>query len=479
MDNVLEKQRSAHEDIERLEQAIVDQYMEDAKTHREKLYNEHIVDKFLTRIADKSEYLSQLYDDKDGLRQSEMEVLSGSSDFTEFYERLKVLKEHHRKYPNEPVEPPEMEFIYLSQKKEESDYEELEKMFSGEESTGRYLDLNALHTLYNNLKGCKKLDYLQYLSEFDDFVNVYPKTIKTSEDYKNYLNQLHDYLHGFFRRSKPLYDIDALDKEALAEFNQQWEQGQVVGWDLDTSNSDLFCAACQKQFTKQTVYDAHLTAKKHIKAQKKLEEAGGAAATGSDNAVVGAKDDKRKAIAWKERLVSKYAEALSDFREETKSNVERKQALTDKERSLEQEQEKIEFVDQDSDDDDEEKIYNPLKLPLGWDGKPIPYWLYKLHGLGVEYPCEICGNYVYMGRKAFDKHFQEWRHAQGMRSLGIPNTRQFHEITKIDDVYALHRKQAKDNNAEAKADVIEEYEDGEGNVYNKKTYEDLKRQGIL
>jgi splicing factor 3A subunit 3 len=103
---------------------------------------------------------------------------------------------------------------------------------------------------------------------------------------------------------------------------------------------------------------------------------------------------------------------------------------------LEQEQEKVEFVDQDSDDDDDEKIYNPLKLPLGWDGKPIPYWLYKLHGLGVEYPCEICGNYVYMGRKAFDKHFQEWRHAHGMRCLGIPNTRQFHEITKIDDAYA-------------------------------------------
>lgn len=30
---------------------------------------------------------------------------------------------------------------------------------------------------------------------------------------------------------------------------------------------------------------------------------------------------------------------------------------------------------------DEEAIYNPLKLPMGWDGKPIPYWLYKLHGL--------------------------------------------------------------------------------------------------
>ena len=29
---------------------------------------------------------------------------------------------------------------------------------------------------------------------------------------------------------------------------------------------------------------------------------------------------------------------------------------------------------------------------LGWDGKPIPFWLYKLHGLNQEFKCEICGN---------------------------------------------------------------------------------------
>jgi splicing factor 3A subunit 3 len=28
-------------------------------------------------------------------------------------------------------------------------------------------------------------------------------------------------------------------------------------------------------------------------------------------------------------------------------------------------------------------------------------------------------------------------------------------------------------------DTEEEYEDAQGNVYNKKTYEDLKRQGII
>lgn len=46
-----------------------------------------------------------------------------------------------------------------------------------------------------------------------------------------------------------------------------------------------------------------------------------------------------------------------------------------------------EEVAQESESEDEEQaIYNPLKLPMGWDGKPIPYWLYKLHGLGQVGP---------------------------------------------------------------------------------------------
>ncbi len=37
-------------------------------------------------------------------------------------------------------------------------------LFSGEEGYGRYLDLYAHHTAYNNLKGLnKRLAYLQYL----------------------------------------------------------------------------------------------------------------------------------------------------------------------------------------------------------------------------------------------------------------------------------------------------------------------------
>merc|ERR1711879_684649 len=100
-------------------------------------------------------------------------------------------------------------------------------------------------------------------------------------------------------------------------------------------------------------------------------------------------------------------------------------------------------VDVDPDemvDDEERPIYNPLNLPLGWDGKPIPFWLYKLHGLGIEYKCEICGNTSYWGRRAFERHFQEWRHAYGMKCLGIPNTKHFNDITNINDALALWEK---------------------------------------
>ena len=66
------------------------------------------------------------------------------------------------------------------------------------------------------------------------------------------------------------------------------------------------------------------------------------------------------------------------------------------------------YINSDSDDNEEDAdklAYNPKNLPIGWDGKPIPYWLYKLHGLGEEFKCEICGGVSYWGTRAFEKHF--------------------------------------------------------------------------
>jgi len=119
-----------------------------------------------------------------------------------------------------------------------------------------------------------------------------------------------------------------------------------------------------------------------------------------------------KRTAAMEACIHKMCELLSDVLENTKRQVEKKLTLThdELEQEMVDEDQGVADIDMDEDDDDDDiPIYNPLNLPVGWDGKPIPFWLYKLHGLGVEYKCEICGNYSYWGRRAFDRHFQEWR----------------------------------------------------------------------
>lgn len=186
--------------------------------------------------------------------------------------------------------------------------------------------------------------------------------------------------------------------------------------------------------------------------------------------------EKQREIAGLEAQVYRFSELLGEQRAATRENVIRKQARTGEEREESDEED----VGEDTDDDEDDVPYNPKNLPLGWDGKPIPYWLYKLHGLNISYQCEICCNVIYKGPKAFQRHFAEWRHAHGMRCLGIPNTAHFANVTSIEDALALWQKiKASKETDRWKPDTEEEFEDSLGNVVNKKTYEDMKRQGLL
>ena len=57
--------------------------------------------------------------------------------------------------------------------------------------------------------------------------------------------------------------------------------------------------------------------------------------------------------------------------------------LVRKKQSIGYEEVEEEESEESSEEEVDAPIYNPKNLPLGWDGKPIPYWLYKLHGLGI------------------------------------------------------------------------------------------------
>jgi splicing factor 3A subunit 3 len=52
-------------------------------------------------------------------------------------------------------------------------------------------------------------------------------------------------------------------------------------------------------------------------------------------------------------------------------------------------------------------------------------------------------------------------------------------VTKIEDALALWRTLQSRHTGGFNPETDEELEDAQGNVYNKKTYEDLRRQGLL
>ncbi|KAG8529881.1 uncharacterized protein KY384_005362 [Bacidia gigantensis] len=508
---LLEDQRFLHEDLERLEQGISDRVTEDHKHIRDKLNRDHQVAGFLTRIQEQSERLLDIYNDTEGLRSKEIQNISTGDPFDEFYKQLGEIKDFHRRYPNEPVENLERAYKRKAPGEGESATAEVDNLFTGEEAYGRFLDLTMLHEDYLNLNNIKRLSYLQYLQTFDQFgpphMSLKRAEKRSSEEYFRYVTRLAEYLENFLHRTKPLQDLDKVFASIGDDFTKAWEADKVPEWGPENqaagptgpvtegTGEGIWCADCAKEFKNDNVYKAHLTGKKHI---KNAEARTGSSATSNGTTTNGASSNKNlsqiqrlkeRVIAEREYRIHRLASTLENVRTDTRVNVERRQGMTERERQMELE---AFFAEQDtvptgggekgedSDSDGDEKIYNPLKLPLAWDGKPIPYWLYKLHGLGVEFPCEVCGNFVYMGRRAFDKHFNEARHIYGLKCLGITNTALFREITGIQDALKLWDKIQRDKRVEStKGDGVVQMEDAEGNVMPEKVYWDLQKQGLL
>ena len=102
------------------------------------------------------------------------------------------------------------------------------------------------------------------------------------------------------------------------------------------STSSLFCTACDKLFAKQSVYDAHLPGKKHLKAVERLKTAGTAEAAVSSGPTGAA---LLRDIAEAEATVVELMKRFDARRQATLVNVERKQARTAEE--LEEEAEEV------------------------------------------------------------------------------------------------------------------------------------------
>ncbi|ETB60179.1 hypothetical protein YYC_02518 [Plasmodium yoelii 17X] len=388
------------------------------------------------------------------------------------------------------------------------------------------------------LNSFKEISLITYLNNFTRFYYI-PRYCKyKNEEYKNYLKNLLNYLISFFSKINILVNCEKTYEQYENKFKELFQNKQIKSWEKFTYDLNYYCKINDKLYASDGTYQGYLKSKKYDEEFKKYMKK---KYTIDELQLIKENIEKEdELIAKYEYLIENYKILLNKIFQKTIQNMQRKQAFTIEEIEKRQKNEKInekkneknkisndhllsisdnlvndiqhvenvenifnpnsvvssssydtsdlgseidenEEQDNEKNNQDENKtIYNPLNLPLGHDNKPIPYWLYKLHGLSKEYKCEICGNYSYFGRSAFEKHFYEWRHSFGMKCLNIPNTLHFKEITKIEDALNLYEKLKKETQTiQFKPDHEIECEDSKGNVMNAKAYDDLKRQGLL
>lgn len=368
--------------------------------------------------------------------------------------------------------------------------------FSGEECFGLYLDLFNLHRQYIDVihnqnqqnRNRNKIDmksasslmsfhieednenltYLEFLEKINnakkiDFIPKTPLGAKFAQDFV-------DYLLSFIDRTNPFFDVESFLKSVDDMFMAQYRG--ILLQEHSRQQNSFYCPYCDKYFETEEMLTKHNTQNSHKKNVTKSEKTGGLENLIEKRGKKKIKFEGQLYLLF--QLIEKVRPRLTATIENTKRRETASAAVLEAEADLD-----APIVFDESDDEDEQHFYNPKGLPLGWDGKPIPYWLYKLHGLSVEYKCEICGNKSYWGSLSFERHFFDTKHKNGLKALGIPPTRQFLYVTGVSEALALYDKLKKSIEQEVWQKGDEEVETEDGQVMSYKIYRDLTNQGII
>ena len=521
---ILEQIRHKYEEIEQYEKAISKSLTYRDNNPNESIVSETIIKRCQDKIQQNSRDIIDLFEDKSENFKQEKLIMTGNTDYmnsklcllkptninnsnnyysnllmkkrkadiwVNFYDKIKEIKILN-KSGNDINHSTTGDKIFNNLLSEIN----LKTLFTNEENFGKCLDLHELYheyinipNIFNNdnndknkvifnMENIVKLNYLNYIKNIDNFKNI-PIKVKKSEEYIKYIKHLAQYLKTFFVKIYPLINFNEIQDIIDSKFEDDQEHiDKSIGLneEEEIKKNELFCNICNKSFAKETLMDAHMKSKKHLKKVNlsKNNDTNNINKNSQEKNKI--EEDILHDIKYYEYQIIRYKDILQNIIDNTISQIHKKQTMTKEELESDRLNEiNIKKIEKE----EKKKIFNPKNIPMDWDGKPLPYWLYKVHGLGVEHKCEICGGASYWGRRAFEHHFQEWRHAYGMKCLRLPNTLQFKNITRIEDALKLHHKLIEDKNkTEFNPDVEEQYEDENGNVYNKKMMMDLKKQGL-
>ena len=493
--SLLESARSALEEIEALEVLAVDTLGQKPSGAKASMEQQGTLKNVVEGMTAAASTLGALHDDIGGTFGQEVAKMRGVGVFTNFYGALKETREYYARHGATAAIGQQQ----ASSQAAVARAKRVETKFSGEETWGKYLDLSARHREFCNLPNAPvDLDYVTYLRHLGSkpFSTHVAESKKTHGGYVRYAAAMDAYLTDFWARTQPLVPLEPLLAEPLRAFEKSYaEKNQTNGeaLDLRTFRTVEALEALGLDRLKRALQALGMKCGGDVKARAaRLFSVRGVPVDKIDAKLKTKKrareePDRKYRTLLNDARVDALLDHLRPVLDATTRRAERKLTRTKDEIDAEARDEEFGIVqaapeEEESDDEDplDAPLYNPKNLPLGWDGRPIPYWLYKLHGLDQEFKCEICGDASYWGRRAFDQHFNEWRHSHGMRCLRIPNSAHFHGVTKMDDAVALWEQLQERHEAEAfKAERDEEYEDSDGNVLNRATYEDLARQGML
>lgn len=482
-DTLLEQIRGGHEDMERLERMIVNELSKHVHAHREKVEQATRIRQMLDKSRETATRLKHLYEDHDHSRKEETSPLrdqeSENDVYTDFYGKFKEIVKFYRRFPHlsGPLDEPLPCVTQILDCKPAT--------FTVEEGYGRYLDLHSLHLDYINLKFGIQCDYSTYVRDNAWNLHRIPTREKSSQKFRLYLSKLVDYIESFYTRSHPLETLEKVYTKSSTDSDTKC---------LETPSLNGSGAVWSHKGIVDLAVFSSLEEIKSLGGFKLKMAMRNLGLKNSSNTKVGAVNlwhSKGNMLSWSnaklpvlnevlsyEQKLTRLVSELGYVIEDTLANIEKKATRTAEEGEADFEADIVEEPFHGKVDDDD-YVYNPLRLPLGPDGKPIPYWLYKLHGLNRKFECEICGNHVYEGRRAFEKHFKEPRHQQGMQALGIPNSRVFFEITNIGEAINLWYSLNPELKLAQQNGSLQEFEDVFGNVYDKETYDLLKKQGIV
>jgi len=149
----------------------------------------------------------EIMDDKDGSRREELGAMSGKEVFNSFYDRLKDIREYHRKFPDQT------DVLYkedgtLMGLEDQILAEEPIPEFTGEEGMGRWVDMHGLYQRFVNLKMLEgePMEYLSFLDQVRQLEDLPEKRLRLGP-YAAWTKDVLQYLEGFHGRVQPLQHL--------------------------------------------------------------------------------------------------------------------------------------------------------------------------------------------------------------------------------------------------------------------------------